>query len=127
MIQDLKYAVRSLARTPLFTAGAVAALALGIGVNSAIFTLANAMLFRPEPARLVWVSGAWRDRARVSGVSYPDYMDYREATRDAFADLVAFRSIHSVLAAAASRSASAVSLSADPLSRCWASRHPPAG
>jgi predicted permease len=97
MLQDLKYALRSLALNPVFTAGAVATLALGIGVNSTVFSIANAMLFRPmpgiaNPTRLVWVSGGWRVDSRVSGLSYPDYLDYRETTRDLFAELVAFRS-----------------------------------
>ena len=48
--QDCKYAVRSLSRSPIFAFGAIATLALGIGVNSTIFTLANNALFRPMPA-----------------------------------------------------------------------------
>jgi len=97
MLQDLKFALRSLARTRGFTAAAVTILALGIGGNTTVFTIANAMLFRPAPGipdadRLVWVSGGWRDVPRPSGVSYPDFVDYREATRDLFAHLVAFRS-----------------------------------
>ena len=50
MIQDFKYALRSLSRNPLFAFGAIATLALGIGVNSTIFTLANSALFGPMPA-----------------------------------------------------------------------------
>jgi predicted permease len=93
---DLKYALRSLLRQPLFTAGAVLTLALGVGVNSTIFTFMNAALFRPvagvhEPDRLVWVSSVWRDRGREVGASYPDFVDFREGTRDTFIDLVAFR------------------------------------
>jgi hypothetical protein len=60
MFQDLRYAVRTLSRTPAFTAAAVLTLAAGIGLNSAIFGLFNALLFKPmpvhEPSRLVWIA-----------------------------------------------------------------------
>src|SRR5262245_58434824 len=96
MLQDLKFAVRSLSRSPLFTLGALAALAVGIGANSTIFALSDALLFRAAPAivhpeELVWVSGAWRDRAQPGGVSYPDYRDYRDASHDVFTNTLAFR------------------------------------
>ena len=92
----MRYAIRSLLRQPLFTLSAVATLALGIGVNSTIFTLANAALFRGTPGitapeRLAWISSVWRDRGREVGMSYPDYADFREATRDVFAGIFAFR------------------------------------
>ena len=55
--QDLKYAVRSLRRTPGFAAAAIVTLALGIGANSAIFTLLDAVMFKqlnvPAPQELV--------------------------------------------------------------------------
>jgi predicted permease len=94
---DLKYALRSLARHPLFACGAIATLALGIGVNSTIFTFANATLFRPMPGianpdQLVWVSALWIERGREVGMSYPEYFDYRDAAGDQFSQLFAFRS-----------------------------------
>ena len=94
----MRYAMRSLLRRPLFTLTAVATLALGIGVNSTIFTFANAAFFRgmpgiAAPERLAWVSSVWRDRGREVGMSYPDYADYREVTRDVFADMFAFRAV----------------------------------
>ena len=96
MINDIRYAVRTLARSPLFTAGAIATLALGIGVNSTIFTLANAALFRSMPAvsdpgRLAWVSAVQRESGRTQGLSFPDYTDFREASRNLFDDMMAFR------------------------------------
>ena len=95
MTQDLKYAIRSLSRSPIFALGAIATLALGIGVNSTIFTLANNALFRPMPAvgapsELVWVSGLSRTTGRTGGMSYPEYLDFQSRTNDVFSGLLAF-------------------------------------
>jgi len=82
-------------RHPLFTIGAVLTLALGIGVNTTIFTLANAMLFKPmpgvrSPADLVWISGFWRDTGRATGMSYPEFVQYAERSSAAFSSVLAF-------------------------------------
>src|SRR5689334_14773840 len=95
MLQDFRYALRSLSRSPGFALGAIATLALGIGVNSTIFTLANGALFRSmpgiaAPSELVWVSGLWRSTGRAGGLSYLEYVDYRTHTTDAFSNLLAF-------------------------------------
>src|SRR5687768_15651607 len=95
MISDFKYALRSLSRSPVFALGAIATLALGIGVNSTIFTLANGALFRAmpgiaAPSELAWVSGLWRDRGRPGGMSYLEYVDYRDRSTELFSNLLAF-------------------------------------
>jgi predicted permease len=95
MLQEIRYAFRLLARNPWFTAMAVLSLALGIGANSAIFSLADTLLLRPlpvlEPGKVVTVS---TDRPNltegIGGVSYPDYRDLR-AKAQSFEGLTAFQ------------------------------------
>ena len=84
LIQDLRFAVRRLVKGRWFTLAAAATLALGISVNTAVFTLADAVLFRgapiKDPDRAVAIT--MRDlRTRELGVSYLDFRDWRPATR----------------------------------------------
>jgi putative ABC transport system permease protein len=82
VVQDLRYGLRLLMKSPMFTAVAVLTLALGIGINTAIFSVINALLLRPldgvsDPGRLVRISRQYADRRWPSDSSYPDYLDYR--------------------------------------------------
>ncbi len=78
--QDARLALRGLYRSPTFTAVAVLALALGIGANSAIFSVVNAVLLSPLPyersENLVRIWSSWAEFPR-GGVSEPEYYDYR--------------------------------------------------
>jgi len=81
ILQDLKYSLRTLAKSPGFTAVAILTLALGIGANTAIFSVVNAVLLRPLPfknsAQLVLMRETYKQVGNVS-VSYPDFLDWRE-------------------------------------------------
>src|SRR3954469_10875075 len=80
MLHDLRFAIRTLAKNPGFTAVAVTALALGIGVNATVFSLANAILFKGLPfadsERVVFLTSANSHRfAGPGGISYADFRD----------------------------------------------------
>ena len=79
MIQDLRFGFRMLLKQPTFTMIAVLTLALGIGANTAIFTVVNALLLRPLPyvesERLVLLSERSKDGERL-GVPYPNFADW---------------------------------------------------
>jgi predicted permease len=83
MLHDLRYSLRMMRLHPWFSAALVAALALGIGANTAVFTLVNAVLFKPLPfqggERIVAIvhQNIAQGQERVS-ISYSDYLTYRE-------------------------------------------------
>ncbi|HEY6186723.1 MAG TPA: ABC transporter permease [Pyrinomonadaceae bacterium] len=86
LFQDLRYGVRMLLKNPAFTAVVVLALALGIGANSAIFSVVNALLLRPlpfdEPQQLMMVWGVAKNSGDTRMVlSIPDLKDLREQSQ----------------------------------------------
>jgi putative ABC transport system permease protein len=94
LIQDLRHGMRMLVKNPGFTAVALIALALGIGANTAIFSVVNAILLRPlpykNPDRIAMI---WMNNPKL-GVdqdwhSYPNYTDYKEQNQ-VFEDMAAF-------------------------------------
>ena len=91
LIQDLKYAARRLAGSPLFTTMAVVIIALGIGANTAIFSGVNAALFRPQPFEnpdeLVHIYQD-SDDGEPNSTSYAGYRDIT-GYRDLFSDVAA--------------------------------------
>ncbi|HXJ04961.1 MAG TPA: ABC transporter permease [Candidatus Acidoferrum sp.] len=91
--KDLRYAFRMLFKSPGFTLVAVLALGLGIGANTAIFSVFNGMLWRPlpvqNPKQLVVVASKTRNFQFPFSLSYVDFQDYRQL-KSVFSDLVAY-------------------------------------
>src|SRR5437763_10466072 len=93
LLQDLRYALRQLRRSPGFTAVAVITLGLGIGANTAIFSVVEGVVLAPlhyfQPDRLVMV---WENNPRFPRVfnSYPNFQDWQRSTRS-FEQMASFR------------------------------------
>ena len=95
LIQDLRYGARMLLKNPGFTLIAVITLGLGIGANTAIFSVVNAVLMLPlpypNPAELVLIRRLNKtDGAQSQSISYPDFQDWK-TQNSVFADLATFR------------------------------------
>src|SRR5437870_10490967 len=94
VVKDLRFAVRQLFKAPGFTIAAVTVLALGIGVNTAVFSLVNTLFFAPpayaKPHEMVQLfSQDKKDPKKFRGFSYPTYRDIREQNT-VFSDATAF-------------------------------------
>ena len=100
LIRDLKFGFRMLLRKPLLTIGISLSLALGIGANSAVFSLVDAVLFRPlnvgNPARLVSVYTSDYSGSQYSASSYADFIDFRDKA-NVFESVAAFTEMSTTL------------------------------
>src|SRR5437016_1209729 len=108
-LQDVRYGIRVVIRSPGFLVAAVVSLALGIGANATIFTMINTVFLQPlpveKPAELMYVYGT--DASNTQSlfgaflpVSYPNYIDYKNQN-DVFSALAVYSFPNAVSAAAA--------------------------
>jgi len=92
--QDLRHTVRLLAKSPGFTIIAVLTLALGIGVNTTVFSVINGLLLRPmpvpHPEQITVLAAQQGESQGFQSFSYPDYQDIRSQA-DTFSDILAYR------------------------------------
>ena len=95
LIQNLRYALRKLRKSPGFTVAVIFTLALGIGANTAIFSVIETVVIRPlpfrDPGRLLWLNGKM-PQTDEAGVSPADFLDYRAANRS-FEGIAAFSQV----------------------------------
>ncbi len=94
LVQDVRYTIRSLAKSPGFTGVVVATLALGIGANTAIFTIVHGVLLRPldypKPDQLMYLTAeAPAIGSTRSALSAPEYIEFRQMNRS-FAEVGAY-------------------------------------
>lgn len=101
ILQDIRYGIRVLLKRPAFTVVALLTLALGIGANTAIFSVVNAVLLRSlpykDPGRLVWISGTnLKNDIKDEAASGPDFLDWRSQNHS-FEDMMAMTGTRAVL------------------------------
>src|ERR1700687_1750200 len=91
-LQDVRYGLRMLAKTPALTVMVVVTLGLGIGANTALFSVVNAILLRPLPVpqaqQIVVVANSHEENKDPHDISYLDFLDYPKNS-DAFTDMSA--------------------------------------
>ena len=85
LLNDVRYAARLLLKSPAFSAVAVLVLALGIGANTAIFSVVNGVVLRPlpypEPERLMFITSQFDGMFDQFWVSAPEFIEFRERNR----------------------------------------------
>ena len=93
LIRDLRYALRGLGKSPGFTAVAVITIALGVGANTAMFSVVDAVLLSPlpyrDPSGITMIWSRWSDFPDRTWISVPEYYLYKERTKS-FADVAAW-------------------------------------
>ncbi|MGA8144334.1 MAG: ABC transporter permease [Candidatus Acidiferrales bacterium] len=95
LIQDIQHGMRTLRKNPGFTAVAILTLALGIGANTAIFSLVDSFLLRPlpvkDPQQITTLAYQLKGGQLLNIFSVPDYRDIREQTKGVFSDLISYQ------------------------------------
>ncbi len=99
LAQDMRYALRGLRRNPLFAAVAILTLALGIGMNAAVFSVVSGVLIKPlpypNPDRLVWLANANR-RLHLEAATAPDFVDWHDQSHS-FEAMAAYLTLDSTV------------------------------
>ena len=95
LIQDIKHALRILTKSPAFAVIAILTLALGIGANTAIFSVVDSFLLRPlpvkDPGQITVLARQQKSELLSQYLSYPEYQELRQQGSSAFSDMLAYR------------------------------------
>jgi putative ABC transport system permease protein len=99
LLQDTRYALRGLRRNPVFAAVAILTLALGIGMNTAVFSVVSAVLIKPlpypGPDRIVWLT-TYNTRFHSEASSAPDFADWRDQAKS-FEEMAGYLTVDSTV------------------------------
>ena len=96
ILQDIRFALRMLCKNPAFTAVALISLAVGIGANTAIFSVVNAILFRDRPFQAPeTLVNIYRDQGEgwLYWLNYPDYLELKERTSGVLSELEGYQHV----------------------------------